>query len=120
MGRKTFDSIGKPLPNRRNIVLTRNATWRHDGVEVVHSFHQALELIGGIKAFIIGGAELFRQALPLCDQILATEIQHHFNCDAFFTPIDKNDWKETERETHYSEKNQFEYAFVTYSRIRKH
>src|SRR5476649_1920887 len=65
MGRKTFDSIGRPLPNRRNIVITRNTDWRHDGVEAVSSVEAALALLDGQSGFIIGGADIYRQAMPL-------------------------------------------------------
>jgi dihydrofolate reductase len=117
MGRKTFDSIGRPLPNRRNIVLTRNSEWRHDGVEVVNSLQAALQLIEDAQAFVIGGADIYAQALPLCRQLLVTEIHHTFDCDAFFPALENKHWKETERITHFSEHNQFEYAFVTYTKL---
>ena len=116
MGRKTFDSIGRPLPNRRNIVLTRNTQWKQAGVEVVNSLQQALELIGDQAAFVIGGADIYAQALPFCSQLLTTEIEQDVACDAFFPAIDAQVWKETERETHYSEANAFSYAFVTYTK----
>jgi len=114
MGRKTFESIGRPLPNRRNIVLTRNAEWRHDGAEVVNSLHAAIQLIGDAEAFVIGGADIYTQALPLCSQLLVTEIHQNVACDAFFPVIDQERWKEVARTTHYSEQNKFNYAFVTY------
>jgi dihydrofolate reductase len=116
MGRKTFESIGRPLPQRRNIVLTRNKEWQHDGVEVVSSLPAALQLVGEEEAFVIGGADIYAQALPLCNRLLATEIQHTFACDAFFPIIDTACWKEVERETHYAEQNKFEFAYVTYRR----
>jgi dihydrofolate reductase len=117
MGRKTFESIGRPLPNRRNIVLTRNSQWKKEGVEVATSLPAALELIHDEQAFVIGGADIYAQALPLCSQLLVTEIHHTFQCDAFFPVIKKEYWTETERITHFSEHNQFEYAFVTYRRV---
>ena len=68
MGRKTFESIGRPLPGRRNIVITRNATWQHDGVEVAHSLDEALTLAAQeARVFVIGGGELYAQALPRAD-----------------------------------------------------
>lgn len=114
MGRKTFESIGRPLPNRRNIVLTRNSQWKKEGVEVVSSLPAALELVDGQQAFVIGGADIYAQALPLCSQLLVTEIHHTFQCDAFFPAIDNKHWKEIERSTHQST---FEYAFVNYQKI---
>jgi dihydrofolate reductase len=116
MGRKTFESIGRPLPNRRNIVVTRNAAWHHDGVEAVESLAAAATLIGKTPAFIIGGAQIYAEALALAERLLVTEIEKAFDCDAFFPPIDSHTWQETAREAHYSELNGFDFAFVTYQR----
>lgn len=116
MGRKTYESIGRPLPNRRNIVLTRNAEWQQAGVDVVSSLQQALQLIGQQPAFVIGGADIYAQALPLCDRLLVTEIHQDVACDAFFPAIDKECWQETERTQYHSEQNGFDYAFVTYQK----
>jgi dihydrofolate reductase len=116
MGRKTFDSIGRPLPNRRNIVITRNAGWRHDGVEAVGSLEAAIALVGDTPAFIIGGAQIFAESMDLAGRMIVTEIDHTFACDTFFPPIDANAWQETAREVHYSEANAFDYAFVTLER----
>ena len=116
MGRKTFDSIGRPLPNRRNIVITRNAEWRHDGVETVNSVEAAVALLDGAPGFIIGGAEIYKQSLPLVDQLIITEIAHTYDCDAFFPPVDAGAWQETDREQHVSEASGLHYAFVTLQR----
>ncbi len=116
MGRKTYESIGRPLPNRRNIVLTRNAEWQQDGVEIVHSLQQAQQLLQQQQGFIIGGADIYAQALPLCQQLLVTEIHQDVACDAFFPEISKIDWKETERTQYHSAQNAFDYAFVTYQK----
>lgn len=118
MGRKTFDSIGRPLPNRRNIVITRNPDWRHDGVEVVTSVDAAAKLIGDTEAFIIGGAQIYAAALPSTERLIITEIDKTFDCDAFFPQIDPTEWKEVAREKHYSENNGADFAFVTYLRNR--
>ncbi|MFZ6844245.1 dihydrofolate reductase [Undibacterium sp. RuTC16W] len=117
MGRKTFESIGRPLPNRRNIVITRNSDWQHDGVESVASLAAAQALVAGQSAFIIGGAEIYQQALPLANCLIVTEIQQIFDCDAFFPAINHAEWKEVAREEFVSEKNQLAYAFVTYQRL---
>jgi len=117
MGRKTYDSIGKPLPNRRSIVLTRQTDWQPQGVEVVHDLAEAIRLVGDDEAFVIGGAEVYAQALPLCQKLLITEIHHDVHCDAFFPVPDKNSWRETERITRHSEKNGFDYSFVTCQKI---
>jgi dihydrofolate reductase len=117
MGRKTFDSIGRPLPNRRNIVITRNPQWRHDGVEAVTSLDAAIALAGDAPAYIIGGAQIFAASMARADQVIATEIDHTFKCDTFFPPLDPATWTETARETHHSDANGFDYAFVTYSKV---
>lgn len=116
MGRKSFDSIGRPLPNRRNIVVSRNTAWAHDGVECVHSLEQALQLVQDQTAFVIGGAEIYRQALQRVDRLLVTEIHRSFECDVFFPTIDQAVWKEESREQHRSEANDFTYAFVAYKK----
>ena len=116
MGRKTFESIGRPLPGRRNIVVTRNPDWRHEGVDRVLSLPEAIALVPDSAAFVIGGADIYNQALPFCNRLVITAIDHVFDCDAFFPPIDVNQWQETAREAYYSEQNAFGYAFVTYDR----
>jgi dihydrofolate reductase len=116
MGRKTFDSIGRPLPGRRNIVVTRNAGWRHAGVDAVASLEAALELVENAPASIIGGAQIFNAAMDIADRMIVTEIDHRFDCDTFFPPIDREVWAETARETHHSDANGYDYAFVTYTR----
>ena len=116
MGRKTFDSIGRPLPNRRNIVITRNREWRHDGVEASACLQDAIALAGEAPAFIIGGAQVFAASMELAARIEVTEIAHTFACDTFFPPLPAGQWKETARATHRSEGAGLEYAFVTYER----
>jgi dihydrofolate reductase len=117
MGRKTFDSIGRPLPNRRNIVVTRNPEWQHDGVETALSVPAALALADDAEVFIIGGAQIFAEALPHTQRLIITEIDKAFECDTFFPPIDKKEWKEVSREKHHSEANQCDFAFVIYERV---
>lgn len=116
MGRKTFDSIGRPLPNRRNIVITRNPDWHHAGVETAASLEAAAALVGDAEAFIIGGAQLYAQALPVTGRLIVTEIEKTFDCDTFFPPIDPRQWHEKSRERHHSESNGFDYAFVVYEK----
>ena len=118
MGRKTFDSIGRPLPNRRNMVITRNLEWKHDGVEVFTSITHALQALNDSQAFIIGGAEIYAQALSLADQLIITEIDHTYSCDAFFPAIEPDQWQEVSREKHFSETKNLHYAFVTYNKLR--
>jgi dihydrofolate reductase len=116
MGRKTFDSIGRPLPNRRNIVITRNREWRHDGVEASASLQEAIALAGDAPAFIIGGAQVFAESMDLAARMEVTEIAHTFECDTFFPPLPAGQWTETARTTHHSEGAGVDYAFVTYER----
>ena len=118
MGRKTFDSIGRPLPNRRNIVITRNAEWQHAGVEAVTSLDAAKALVGDNQAFIIGGAQIYTDTVGQVDRLIVTKIDKSFDCDAFFPAIDPKLWQETAREQHHSEANGYDYAYVTYERIR--
>jgi dihydrofolate reductase len=116
MGRKTFDSIGRPLPNRRNIVVTRNAAWRHEGVDAVASLADAVALAGAGDAFIIGGAQVFAESMDIAERIIVTEIDHTFACDTFFPPLEPGAWRETARERHHSDANGFDYSFVTYTK----
>jgi dihydrofolate reductase len=116
MGRKTFDSIGKPLPNRRNIVITRNANWRHEGVETVTLVDDALKLVGDVQAYVIGGAQIFAETLPHTERLVVTEIDKTFDCDTFFPQIDPQQWKELTREQYHSAEHGYDYAFATYQR----
>ncbi len=116
MGRKTFESIGRVLPNRRHLVITRNPLWSHPGVETAHSLEQAVAMTAGVPAFIIGGGEIFREAMALADRMEVTEIAHSFACDAFFPPIAPTDWVETARERYHSDSIGVDYAFVTLER----
>ncbi len=116
MGRKTFDSIGRPLPNRRNIVITRDAQWQRESVDAVGSLDAAVALIDGEQASIIGGAQIFRQAMEqdLATRMIVTEIAATFTCDTFFPPL-AADWTETARERHQSAGG-LAYSFVTYEK----
>lgn len=116
MGRKTFDSIGRPLPNRRNIVITRNAEWKRDGVEAVTAIAAAIALVGDAPAFIIGGGQIFATTMTVADCLVVTHIAKTFDCDAFFPAIDLKIWKEKARESHYSDATGFDYAYVIYDR----
>ncbi|GGC22134.1 dihydrofolate reductase [Pseudoduganella buxea] len=117
MGRKTFDSIGRPLPNRRSIVVTRNGDWRHDGVEAVSSLQAAVALVGDAPAFVIGGAQVFEQGMALADRLIVTHIDRAFDCDTFFPAIDPTVWQETQRQA-YDSASGLPYTIVTYQRKR--
>lgn len=119
MGRKTFDSIGRPLPNRRNIVVTRNPGWRNDGVLAAPTPAQACALAQHeAEAFVIGGAELFVQTIALADRMIVTEIDAEFACDTFFPEVDPASWQETGRKTLRSAASGLDFAIVTYDRVR--
>ncbi len=118
MGRKTWDSIGKPLPGRRNIVVTRNRTWSADGAERASSLDEAIALCAGdAETFVIGGAELFAAAMPQASHAVVTEIARAIEGDTFFAALDANEWIETSREEHLaSGPDALPFAFVHYAR----
>ena len=118
MGRKTYDSIGRPLPGRRNIVVTRNAKLELPGCEIAYSLEDAQRLCVGVEQiFLIGGAQLYADALPSADRLIVTEIDADFEGDAHFPTPDPKVWHEVARETHHAAApNDFDYAFVTYER----
>lgn len=116
MGRKTFESIGRPLPNRRNIVISRDPDWRHEGVERAGSVAEAIALCGDEEAFVIGGAQIFNDTLPLVSDLIVTEIDATFECDTWFPPVDPAQWEEQSRERHHSDKSGLDYAIVTWRR----
>jgi dihydrofolate reductase len=117
MGRKTYDSVGKPLPNRRNIIITRqNITI--EGCEVVNSIDAALALCRDeAEVFIVGGAEIYKQAMQLTDLIYLTIVHKEFDGDSYFPEIKATEWKETLREDYQpDEKNNLPYSFITLER----
>ncbi len=116
MGRKTFDSIGRPLPNRRNIVVTRNPDWTHEGVQRAGSLDEAVRLAGEGEVFVIGGAQIYVDAIRAADRLIVTEIDADYACDAFFPAIDPALWREVSREPHQSADNGWNYSFVIYQR----
>ena len=124
MGRKTFESIGKPLPGRTNIVVTRNTEWAADGVRAAHSLEEAFELAESIaeidgreELMIIGGDQIYQSALPLVDRMYLTEVHAHVDGDAYFPKFDPADWREVGREDFEAvEPNPYDYSFVVYDR----
>lgn len=120
MGRKTFESLGKPLPNRTNILITRDKNYKAEGCAVVNSLKAALKAALKIdeNPFILGGAEIYKQAMPFADKLDITFVHHKFEADVFFPEIDKTIWKETFRENFKAdENNKYDYSFVTFDRI---
>src|SRR3989338_5065775 len=103
MGRKTFESIGRPLPNRRNIVITRDVKYKKEEVEIVHSLSEALDLFPdqNEEIFIIGGAEIYRQTMPIADRLYITHIDaEDSEADSFFPEIIPVVWNEVSHEEH--------------------
>lgn len=117
MGRKTYDSVGKPLPNRRNIIVTRQDI-TIEGCQVVKSIDDALVLCQSEQeVFIVGGAEIYKMAMSKTDRIYLTIIHHSFDADTVFPEIDYTEWREAAREDHQpDEKNKFPYSFITLER----
>ncbi len=125
MGRKTFESIGRPLPGRTNIVITRDAEYQRDGIKVVHSLAEARELAENIclvdgrdEAMIIGGAEIYNQALVDADTLYLTQVHASVEGDAFFPEFHPGEWAEAGRETYEpDETNPYAYSFIVLQRI---
>jgi len=119
MGRKTFDSIGRPLPGRTTVVVTRNRELRVERCVMAHSLEQAFAACAGDEEiFVVGGAELYAQAIPLADTLYITEIQQQVVGDTYFPEFDKSQWLEQARVKRYQQSPQeLEYHFVTYRRI---
>lgn len=116
MGRKTWDSLGRPLPGRRNVVISRQAGYLADGAEVVGSLDAALAICADAgQAFIIGGEQIFKLALPLARQVLATEVHAEVPGDAYFPELPAGQWRETQRNAQPPE-NGYAYDFVSYER----
>ena len=118
MGRKTFESIGKPLPGRTSIVITNQKDFSVEGIIVAHSLDEALNIARGLEekeAFIIGGGEIYKQALPLTDHLYVTEVDLVIDGDTFFEIANPAAWKETERIIHEpDERHALKFEFVNY------
>jgi len=130
MGRKTYESIGRPLPNRKNIVITRDTTYMKEGIDVVNSLEEAIRLAGleqgrefeenqdEVEVFIIGGGEIYRQAMDKANKLYITEIHQDFEGDTLFPIIDKAVWREMHRVNHEpDDTNKIPYSFVEYKKI---
>ncbi len=118
MGRKTFDSIGKALPGRSTVVVTRNPELKIEGCIIAHSLQQAIAACNGDnEIFVVGGAELYAQALPLADTLYLTEIQQEVKGDAHFPEFNNKEWQEEARDSHHQLQPQpLDFHFVTYRR----
>ena len=120
MGRNTFESIGKPLPNRTTIIITRNKEYFKDGCLIANSIEEAIELVENKdEIFIIGGAQIYKETIEknLADRLDITLVHHEFEADVFFPEIDLTIWEEAAREDFTAdEKNKFDFSFVSYTK----
>lgn len=118
MGRKTYESVGKPLPNRRNIIITRQTGYAVEGAEVVHSLTEALEsCTGEAEVFVVGGAEIYDQALPVVDRIYLTRVHAVLSADSFFPELDEREWLLVSAESHPADsRHAYSYTFGIYER----
>lgn len=119
LGRKNYESIGRPLPNRHNIVVSRNPDFDAPGCTVVSSIQEAIDAAAGADVFIFGGAGIYEQMYDLAETMYVTLIHHRFEGDTYFPDYDHDDWDEVEHlDFKPDEKNPYPYSFVTLQRIR--
>jgi dihydrofolate reductase len=121
MGRKTLEAIGRPLPERRNLVLTRDAAFHAPGCEMVTSLDAAIAAVGAVpELMVIGGGEIYRLAWSRADRVYVTRIQADVEgADTFFPKLEAKQWREASREDHRADaKNPYDYSFITYERLR--
>ncbi len=120
MGRTTFESIlarlGRPLPGRRNVVLTRDRSFRHEDVDVLHTVDEIVRLNQDV--YVIGGAQVYGATIDAADRLYVTHVHASIQGDAYFPPIDSAVWREVAREAHLAdEKNQYDYDLVQYDKV---
>ncbi|CAM3587601.1 dihydrofolate reductase [Elizabethkingia occulta] len=122
MGRKTYDSIGKALPNRTNIVVTRKTDWFEEGILIVNTLKEALKHSKKIdeKVFVIGGGDIYKQCMEVADSIELTRVDGTFDADVFFPEINEKQWRIVQEECiEKDDKNAFDFCFQTFERIKK-
>jgi len=119
MGRRTYEAIGRPLPGRNNVVVSRQRNLLLPGTTVVSSVAQAVQRANSEEVFVVGGAEVYREALPMAQRILLTEIHRDFEGDTLFPGIVPGDWRETEREQRKDGLSGLAYDFVTLERTAR-
>ncbi len=126
MGRKSLDALGKPLPNRTSIVITRNSAFMAEGVTVQHTLDEAIATAQEVdqqryqtgEIFVIGGAEIYKVALPVATTLYLTEIHQAYDGDTYFPEFDKREWREVSRQPHAAdERHAASFDFVEYERI---
>ncbi|SMP30987.1 dihydrofolate reductase [Chryseobacterium profundimaris] len=121
MGRKTYESIGKPLPNRTNIVVSGKNDWFEEGILIVGSIKEAIKFAKKIDEdiFIIGGGKIYEQTINIVDRLEVTLVKADLKADTFFPKIDSKIWKKTDEICHEKdEKNQYDFCFQTYEKIK--
>ncbi|MBI2888707.1 MAG: dihydrofolate reductase [Candidatus Liptonbacteria bacterium] len=119
MGMRTFQSIGKPLPERKNIVLTRDPAFKAEGCVMAGSIEEAIQAAGEGEIFFLGGGEVFRQILPYTDRVYLTRVHAHVKGDVFFPEMNFAEWREVRREEGVvDEKNAIPHTFLVYERVR--
>ena len=118
MGRKTFDSIGRPLPNRQNIVMTKDENFEREGIKVINDFYEALELIkeSNEDVFVIGGSKIYELFEPVANSLAITRILKDFEGDAFFPDINWDLWQIEKEEKFFDEKSNIECKLIEYSK----
>lgn len=117
MGRKTFESIGRLLPGRKNIIITRNHDFKYDGAEVYQSVEEALKNCTDEKIFIIGGAEIYKLSIHLLDELYVTKVKHEFEADTFYPEIKNSEFELVWEDCHSAdEKNKYDYCFQKWLR----
>ena len=116
MGRRTYESIGRPLPGRTTVVVTRQSGYAPEGVRVAHSLEQALALAEGDEVFIAGGADLYRQTLGTVDRLYLTRIERDYAGDTFFPEVDLSGWRLVSEEHHPATPSEPPFSFLTYER----
>ena len=120
MGRKNYESIGRPLPNRTSVIITRNKDYQADGCVIVNSLSEALNVArdnGETEACIIGGGEIYNMSLAITDKVYLTEVHEEFEGDTYYPALDKSKWKEVSRDSFKADdKNAHDYSFVVFEK----
>jgi len=117
MGRKTYESIGRPLPGRRSVIITRNKDYKQEGCVVVHSLEEAFAICNDEEVFVIGGGEIYNQAFPLASNLYLTRMNSYIEGDTFIPEVKASEWNEVFREDlQKDEKNECDYSFINYER----
>jgi dihydrofolate reductase len=118
MGRKTYETIGKPLPGRTNVILTQNRDFTAEGCVIVHDAEEAVRRYADDGLFVLGGAEIYKLLLPAADRMYMTYIHQDFAGDTFFPEFDPSQWREVSRRPGVKdEKNPYDYEFIVYERV---